>query len=317
MPEHHLVSIVTPSYNQSRYIEETIQSVLLQDYPAIEYLIIDGGSTDGSVEIIRRYATRLSYWVSEPDVGQADAINKGWQRARGDIIAYINSDDLYLPGAIHRAVHYFEQHPEVGIVCGACQLIGKDGKPLRAPVEVPEISLEWLLRYPLPQPAVFFRRSVIEQIGLLDPALHYVLDWEFCIRAAMTGIPIARLMGSPIACFRCWESQKTNNSFMHQIEEQVLVRDRLLLNPQVSATLAKAITFSKAWAFLWPAYQHYLRGQMGSARNLLRLAVTFDRRIAIHPEFLGLYARALLGYRFSMYARNIKSSLSRNKFGCN
>ena len=111
-----LVSIVTPSFNQARFLEATIQSVLSQDYPQIEYMIVDGGSSDGSVEIIRRYQDRLAWWVSEPDRGQTDAINKGFARARGGILAWINSDDTYQPGAVSEAVTFLETHPEVGMV---------------------------------------------------------------------------------------------------------------------------------------------------------------------------------------------------------
>ena len=125
-----LVSIITPSYNQAAFLEKTIQSVLAQTGAQIEYIIIDGGSRDGSVNIIQRYAGRLAYWVSEPDSGQAEAINKGLQRARGEIVAWLNSDDLYLPGAVSSAVAVLEQKPELGMVFGDAITIDAAGRPL-------------------------------------------------------------------------------------------------------------------------------------------------------------------------------------------
>ena len=122
-----LISIVTPSYNQDRYIEETIRSVLLQDYPQIEYTIVDGGSTDNTVSIIRKYEDQLSWWVSEKDQGQTDAINKGFARAKGDILAWINSDDTYEPGVFTAAVKYFREHPNVGMIYGDCNYINESG----------------------------------------------------------------------------------------------------------------------------------------------------------------------------------------------
>src|SRR5262245_56312998 len=122
-----LVSIITPSFNQARYIEATIQSVLSQDYPNIEYLIIDGGSTDGTVEIIKKHEGRLAWWVSEQDKGQTDAINKGFARAGGQILAWLNSDDTYEPGAISKAVRYLVDHPEMGMVYGDCNFINEEG----------------------------------------------------------------------------------------------------------------------------------------------------------------------------------------------
>src|SRR5262245_47892717 len=124
------VSIVTPSYNQAEYIEETIRSVLLQGYPDLEYILIDGGSTDGSVEIIRTYAPWLTYWVSEPDRGQTDAINKGWARATGEILAYINTDDCYLDNAIATAVQEFRANPGAGMVYGTAIIVDEAGEEL-------------------------------------------------------------------------------------------------------------------------------------------------------------------------------------------
>jgi glycosyltransferase involved in cell wall biosynthesis len=153
-----LVSIVTPSFNQADYLEQTIQSVLAQDYPWIEYIIIDGASTDGSVEIIERYAGRLAWWVSEPDRGQAEAINKGLQRANGEIVAWLNSDDLYLPGAVSRAVAALQANHALGLVYGDALTIDAQGRPIHSLV-FGEWGLEELIRFRIIcQPAVFMRR---------------------------------------------------------------------------------------------------------------------------------------------------------------
>jgi len=125
-----LVSIITPSYNQSAYLEQAIQSVLGQDYTPLEYIVVDGGSADGSAEIIQRYASRLAWWVSERDAGQADAINKGLRRASGEIVAWLNSDDLYQPGAIAQAVAALRDHPEAGLAFGDAITIDARGRTI-------------------------------------------------------------------------------------------------------------------------------------------------------------------------------------------
>ena len=127
MHDQPLVSIVTPSYNQARFLGQAVESVLVQDYPQIEYLVLDGGSTDGSVEILRAHEDRIDHWVSEPDAGQADAINRGWQRSRGQILAWLNSDDRYEPGAISAVVEAFQRHPGADVVAGDCQVIDGHG----------------------------------------------------------------------------------------------------------------------------------------------------------------------------------------------
>ncbi|MBM3143759.1 MAG: glycosyltransferase [Chloroflexi bacterium] len=177
-----LVSIVTPSYNQSQYLEDTIRSVLAQDYPNIEYVIVDGGSTDGSVEIIQKYAHRLSWWVSEPDKGQADAINKGLRRARGEIVAWLNSDDVYFPDAISQAMDAFQAHPEVGMVFGNAISMDSQGYPLHNQA-FGDWGLDELMCYNIIcQPAVFMRKEALQQAGFLDQSYHYLLDHHLWLR---------------------------------------------------------------------------------------------------------------------------------------
>jgi GT2 family glycosyltransferase len=179
-----LVSIITPSYNQSAYLEQTIQSVLAQEYQPLEYLIVDGGSTDGSLEIIQKYASRLAWWISERDTGQADAINKGLQRARGEIVAWLNSDDLYLPGAVSQAVAAFQAGPGAGLVFGDAVSIDASGRQLNH-LSFGDWGLEELACFRIIcQPAVFMRREVLEQVGLLDPSYHYLLDHQLWLRIA-------------------------------------------------------------------------------------------------------------------------------------
>jgi glycosyltransferase involved in cell wall biosynthesis len=188
------VSIVTPSYNQAGYLESTIQSVLSQDYANLDYAIVDGGSSDGSVEIIKKFAGALSWWVSEKDSGQAEAINKGLRRARGEIVAWLNSDDLYLPGAIHKAVQALQANPELGFVFGDAITIDPYGQPINELV-FGDWGFQELLRFRIIcQPAVFMRREVLEKTGGLDQTLHYMLDHHLWLRMARLA-PIRHIPG--------------------------------------------------------------------------------------------------------------------------
>jgi len=179
-----LVTIVTPSFNQARFLEQTMRSVLEQDYPNIEYMVVDGGSTDGSVELIKKYSDRLTWWVSEKDAGQAEAINKGFTRAKGEIIAWVNSDDFYMPGAVSNAVKALMDHPEAGFVYGNVQVVDKDEKILNQ-LSYGNWGLKDLLSFHIiGQPAVFIRRSLLEKVGYLDLTYHCLLDHHLWIRLA-------------------------------------------------------------------------------------------------------------------------------------
>lgn len=217
-----LVSIITPSFNQAGFLEETILSVLTQDYPRIEYLVIDGGSTDGSLDILKRYSDRLTY-VSEPDRGQSHAINKGFRVARGEILAWLNSDDTYLPGAVSAAVAFMRVHPEVMMVYGEGYCITSEGNTIgRFPWTEP-FDL-WRLMYVsdyILQQTTFFRRSVLERVGFLDEGLHWGMDWDLWLRIGKC----AKIAYLPtyMANLRQYLSTKTGSGGIARLNELVTI----------------------------------------------------------------------------------------------
>ena len=181
-----LVSIVTPSFNQARYLEATIQSVLSQNYPRLEYIIVDGGSTDGSVEIIKKYENKLAWWASQKDQGQTDAINKGLAHAKGDILAWINSDDAYEAGALSSAVDFLQAHPENGLVYGDANYINEAGSVIgRFPAAQTDLVRLRRGYVHIPQQAAFFRAELWRAVGPLDPSFYFAMDYDLWVRLAM------------------------------------------------------------------------------------------------------------------------------------
>lgn len=182
------ISVVTPSYNQGQFIEETIRSVLGQGYPNLEYIIMDGGSTDNTVEIIKKYESKITFWTSEKDRGHAHAVNKGWVMATGEILGWINSDDYYMPGAFHRVAEAYMRGGR-GLIYGDCQVADEHSTIRPGKKNMADYGLIRLLtEYTMPQPAVFVTKDFTNEIGMLDEDLRYALDYDFFVRVWMSRI---------------------------------------------------------------------------------------------------------------------------------
>jgi glycosyltransferase involved in cell wall biosynthesis len=207
-----IVSIITPSFNQANYLEVTIRSVLGQDYPRIEYIIVDGGSTDGSVDVIKKHEGRLAWWVSEQDKGQTDAINKGFNRANGEILAWLNSDDTYNPGAISAAVKFLTENPDVAMVYADCDFINEQGAVIgkfnSAQTDYRRLREGYVH---IPQQTMFFRANYWKELGPLDPSFYFAMDYDLWTRIAAHA-PIKYLPGQTWANFRLHTSGKTTSA---------------------------------------------------------------------------------------------------------
>jgi glycosyltransferase involved in cell wall biosynthesis len=191
------VSIITPSFNQGRFLEASIQSVLAQSHPNIEYIVVDGGSKDESVEILKKYQQHFTWWVSEKDKGHADALNKGFSHATGEILAWLNSDDVYFPDAVAEAVAVLKEHPEVGMVYGDADLIDNSGATI-GQFAARQTDYRRMLRgsVHIPQATTFFRADLWRQVGPLDLSLFFSFDYDLWVRLAK----VSQLLYVP----RCW-----------------------------------------------------------------------------------------------------------------
>jgi glycosyltransferase involved in cell wall biosynthesis len=222
------ISIITPSYNQGRFIERTIESVLAQRGPfELEYLVLDGGSEDGTLEILRKYKGRLR-WESAPDKGQIDAINKGLRRATGDIVGWLNSDDVLAPGALEKVAEAFTRRPEIEWVHGRCEIIDADDRVIRKAVSAYK---HWLCRrysYQrlltenfISQMTVFWRRAILAETGLLDTNLSLAFDYDLWLRFGKRGDPL--YIPDRVAFFRWYETSKSGANFIAQFAEDFAV----------------------------------------------------------------------------------------------
>ena len=288
------ISIVTPSYNQGQFIEETIRSVLLQGYPNLEYMVIDGGSTDESVEIIKRYEPWLAYWVSEEDRGQSHAINKGFERATGEIIAWLNSDDTYEPESVQKIIRFLTCHPNLGMVYGSIQVINQQSEVVRT-ITPPEFCRDALIRRNfIPQPSVFMSAEAIRKAGLLDENLNFAMDEDYWYRLSLE-FNIERI-DDLIADFRLHCESKSMNERQAFIDEHLVVYDKLFQHPAIDQSLLSAKKQFYAQAYFDRGYIYKRRGEFAQMRRAwLRAGRLFPqaflKRNLLFSFFLSLIPR--------------------------
>ena len=263
------VSIITPVYNQSKYIEQTIKSVLNQKYNSLEYIVIDGGSTDGTIEIINKYKDSISYFESCTDKGQSNAINKGMKQATGDILAWVNGDDILLPGALESIVSYFELNPDVDVIYGDRIIINSDGLDIGRWV-LPRHSDKVLLWVDfIPQESIFWRRSIWDKIGSnINESFNFALDWEMLLRMLHAGAKFSHLPRF-IGAFRVHPEQKTQTLMSTQglCEIQKLHRNYLGCIPARHEILIAIFPY---------LIKHFIADRFRSIRMLLSTLVQLD-----------------------------------------
>jgi glycosyltransferase involved in cell wall biosynthesis len=278
------ISIVTPSFNQAQFLEQTIRSVLDQNYPHLEYIVVDGGSTDNSVEIIRHYQDKLAYWVSEKDRGQVHAINKGIQKCTGDIFGFINSDDIYLPGTFSAVAEYFQAHPQAEWICGDTVMFGEGHQTQLSRAVVPRSAAQCLSwAYTAAQPGHFWKLDLVE--GGFDEAWPYDFDHDFYVRLLLSGHNCEHI-DLPFAGYRLHAASKT-------VAENYKQTDEFDRNAEFyeSRLRGSGRRWCRATRFLRKSYRASEAGNKSEgARWLMRALATYPEAV-IHRPFWGCLRR--------------------------
>lgn len=304
------ITVVTPSFNQGQFLEETIRSVLMQRYPNLEYIVMDGGSRDASTDVIKHYASWLTYWQSEKDGGQADAITKGFARGTGGILAWLNSDDLYRPGALFAVAECFRADPGLGVAYGSCETIDAVSRCQAIHVP-PDFSIVELLKNNfVAQPATFFSKSLWQAIGF-NVRRHYAFDYELWIRAAAQGYRFRRVLGPPWAGFRVWEQSKSETSYEKFIQETTAIATEMFDGGSVPTDLRllRGLALANGWRFA--ALGYWRSGQGAQARHCVKEIVRLWPKSCLEPKLITIFLASLLGKDVTAGLRKIKQVVNR------
>lgn len=262
------ITIVTPSFNQAPFLEETIRSVLLQGYPNLEYIIMDGGSTDGSVEIIRKYEPWLTYWQSEHDNGQAEAINNGWKRSTGYAITWLNSDDVFTPGSLMKSMQTLSAEEGHDLVYGDNIVIDENSVRLRTltgrPFSFEDVVVKGV--NPIPQPGFIMKRELLNRIGMLDQSLHFAMDFDYWVRVALSG---SRTCYVPhhLAMFREHVGAKTSKAYLTRISDRYRIFEKVFDSAASAGKLSSLKKKARAAVELNAAYIAYKAKDWTRARR--------------------------------------------------
>lgn len=303
------ITIITPSFNQAQYLEQTIRSVLEQNYPNLEYMVVDGGSTDGSKEIIEKYADQLHWWCSQKDNGQSHALNKGLDKATGDVIAYINSDDWYLPGVLHKVGEYFRDKPKTDFLYGRCQFYNELGEHFNTHQgnifkleELLDLWNVWWQGRQFVQPECFWSRRVFLKVRSFREDIINAFDYEYWTRILMAGAKVER-MDEDICCFRFHASQKSADAELTAREELEIIQP-ILWDPKVKLDQSIRLKLQADWLFHTQIYESIRHSEdddeLGWKRHL-----RIGKQVLLHPKIL-------FSDRFWLHFKNTRQARTKN-----
>jgi glycosyltransferase involved in cell wall biosynthesis len=306
------VSIVTPSFNQGNYIEETIRSVLLQGYPDIEYYIMDGDSSDHTVEIIKKYEPWITAWVSEKDNGQASAINKGWRQATGEIISYLNSDDIFLPNALSQVSNFFSGHPKSGMVYGDAYFVDHKGRILGQFMgkKFDRNSLFYRTSN-IGQPATFMKRSVLEKTGYLDEQLHFSMDFHLWLRISLYNS--LDYIPAVFATMRLHPGAKTVEDFQLFYRDELKSLELVFSRDDIPDNLQLIQNTAYSYCYLRGGYRSFQLGNQKEARCLLLTALRMHPRFLLNPLHVVITVMTFLPPRVVKSIYQAKTKLLKRK----
>jgi len=304
VPTKPLVSVITPSYNQGQFIEETILSIQNQSYKNIEHIVVDGKSTDETLTILEKYSTTVT-WISEQDTGQTNAINKGLIKSHGEILAYLNSDDLYLPDTIKTVVDFFTDHPEINMVYGDIIHIDKESKEMET-IKTGTISFEKYLTgiLYLPQPTVFFRRRVLEKIGYFDEILHVAMDLDYWIRIFIrfkaAYIPVI------LAKARIYPEAKSSAASKKYLEERLYILEKTFSDSQRNVSIfgsaEKAEKIKKkscGFVYFYGGMEYHDWRQLPTALSCIATGIRLYPKNLLNPFLLWYFFIVIFGKKMA------------------